>query len=298
LAKILTHKEIIDLCGSIDLEFKADNTKKIEISTESGIIHLVKGLPGTIIQTSLVNENDLENCELTRETIGDTLVLKAKSKSNSVNFKQDNDNFNFFGDNVIISDNNNSIRVSISGKTVIRGNVNITSNSSCKVGFIVVIPSNNLEVQATSGSGNIVLTETSQDTCIKTGSGEVKLEKAVGKSISIKTGSGPVTGITSVNEIDIETGSGYIDLKRSGNATNIKTGSGGIRLSWEDIPKGRTEIKTGSGDIRLRFPKESRLKTNYKSGSGKMINGIGDSNSPMMSLDVRSSSGDLNIEEI
>lgn len=109
---------------------------------------------------------------------------------------------------------------------------------------------------------------------LKTGSGDVALERLRGEKLTLKTGSGNirVSGLQAADELNVETGSGNAEVTDfEGKAARLQTGSGDIkaanyrleRLTFEassgnvTLENGRGKLKgeTASGNIELAAEK-------------------------------------------
>jgi hypothetical protein len=112
---------------------------------------------------------------------------------------------------------------------------------------------------------------------VRTGSGDVHVERTLG-ALLLRTGSGDIVGSGVFGaELDAETGSGDVILDVPGDVgwIRVKTGSGDVDL---DVVSGayQLHVSTGSGDREVR--------------------GIDDVSDAPRSIDVRTGSGDVVIE--
>lgn len=159
----------------------------------------------------------------------------------------------------------------------------------CDVDFVVTVPAN------TKVTGDI-------------GSGDLLLE-GVG-SVNAETGSGDVTARGLKGDVKLHLGSGDVEINGVTGAVDVEVGSGDINATG--LADGKVTATTGSGDIDLKLTKPNSVtaETNSgdltltvpESGSYKVVTdtGSGDetvkvTNTPNgeYTLDLRTSSGDI-----
>lgn len=123
-----------------------------------------------------------------------------------------------------------------------------------------------LEISASSGSGNVEVTNLKVSLSANTGSGDYTWTNVSGDS-KINTGSGNINLDTYQGNININAGSGDISLAKSNGDVRANTGSGNI--SFSDA-KGEIHANTGSGNIKA---KEVALtgKGSFNAGSGDVL---------------------------
>ncbi|HUM01174.1 MAG TPA: DUF4097 family beta strand repeat-containing protein [Thermoanaerobaculia bacterium] len=164
---------------------------------------------------------------------------------------------------------------------------------------------------ARSGSGNIVLKERKGSLEAGTGSGDISVS-GVGGSVSVSTGSGNASldGVT--GSVDAHSGSGNVTIRRQeGERVRVRTGSGeilldGARGSFEfDTGSGNIKgdtltvsgalaVSTGSGDVTLSGDFAGLLDAQVGTASGDVV--LKMAKAPGMSLNFRSSSGDIDVD--
>lgn len=182
--------------------------------------------------------------------------------------------------------------------------------------------------RATTGSGNLTLSEIGDEVEAKTGAGDVRLESIKG-AVSTSTGSGGIraTGIggafrartgsgdvkleqTVAGAVDAETGSGTLELRGLRGSLRAHTGSGDIDAGGE--PTGEWNVQTGSGRVNLHIPSGATFTLHAHSSSGQIdvgqshpllvqgtfrrgeISGTVRGGGPL--LDLRTGSGNIRIE--
>jgi len=234
-------------------QFKADGVKTIRVETESGA---VEARAGEKLEVEVLNNDKPELCDLTLETDGGALVLKAKSRSRGL--------AGLFG-----------------------------GGDECPAGFRVTAPAA-LALEAASGSGAIVVSARRGAVSARAGSGDIRLDGVAG-AVETRTGSGSVSGAI-LGRLSARSGSGSIELAGLGADADVRTGSGDVKLSWSTSPEGRIDVKTGSGTVTLSFPKGTRLRADQLSGSGRRENRLGGSADAKLDVSVVTGSGDSTIE--
>lgn len=166
--------------------------------------------------------------------------------------------------------------------------------SGCAAGFQVLAPKN-LSLEASSGSGEVLVTDLSNHLTLSAGSGEIKLHDVAG-NLTARLGSGNLQGNARSSQVRILSGSGDVSLGGLIGSVNVQTGSGDISLKWAEAPKsGDVDIKAGSGDISLTLPENAKLQTHILTGSGHIRNEIGETESAEFRVAIKSGSGDVKI---
>ena len=181
-------------------------------------------------------------------------------------------------------------------------------------------------VEASSGSGDVRVSDIGSMTSIHTGSGNVSAERIHGDATA-DTGSGDVmatdisgafNGRTGSGNLHVsqnapgpvkaETGSGDIEISGANGSLRATTGSGSIHADGD--PKGPWHLSTGSGEVDLRLPANASVDVSAHSSSGsvtvdrpllvqgtvghKEIHGKLGNGGPL--LEVSTGSGDISIK--
>lgn len=139
-----------------------------------------------------------------------------------------------------------------------------------------------LDVQVSSGSGNVEASDLKITVSANTGSGDYTWKNVSGNS-KINTGSGDIKLDTYQGDVDLNTGSGNIEISKSAGNLHANTGSGSISLAGV---KGGVFANTGSGDIKateIAFTSKGK----FNSGSGDVLLVL----SSPLSYDVELNSG-------
>jgi hypothetical protein len=167
------------------------------------------------------------------------------------------------------------------------------------------------QTTARSGSGDVALKGRKGSVEAGTGSGDVAVS-GVGGSVSVSTGSGDASldGVT--GSVDAHTGSGNVTIRRQeGERVRVRTGSGEITLDGArgsfDFGTGSGDIKgdsltvagalavsTGSGSVALSGDFAGLLDAQVGTASGDVV--LKMAKAPGMSLNCRSSSGDIDVD--
>ncbi len=135
-----------------------------------------------------------------------------------------------------------------------------------------------------TSSGDVRLEE-SEDTRVRSGSGDMVLDHVHG-SLEVKGGSSDLT----VGDVDkdavISTGSGDVRVSNSHGHLRVKTGSGDVIV--EEVGRG-IDALAGSGDLVMKRVEQGQVKA--KTGSGDVLLGIADGTAAY--LDVMAATGDV-----
>jgi hypothetical protein len=127
-------------------------------------------------------------------------------------------------------------------------------------------------LMADTGSGDIRASNVGADSKLETGSGNIHATGLAGAS-RVSTGSGDVhIEETAAGDVHASTGSGNIEISGLNGALNAGTGSGWIHA--DGTPSGNWKLETGSGDVRLKI----------EGGKG-------------FELEAEASSGDIHVEQ-
>jgi DUF4097 and DUF4098 domain-containing protein YvlB len=104
------------------------------------------------------------------------------------------------------------------------------------------------EVQARTGSGDIIVASTTGSVDAKTGSGRITVGK-VGGNARIATGSGSAELAEAAGDASLTTGSGNIEIGQAGESLDAFAASGHVRVRRAD--HGRVRAKTISGGVSV-----------------------------------------------
>jgi len=109
--------------------------------------------------------------------------------------------------------------------------------------------SENVFLEAGSGSGDIVVDGVGENAKISTGSGNIHATGLHG-GFTVDTGSGNIyVEQSGQGEVKAQTGSGDIEVKGVHGALKAQTGSGGIKITG--TPSADWKLETGSGNVEL-----------------------------------------------
>ncbi|HEV2280374.1 MAG TPA: DUF4097 family beta strand repeat-containing protein [Acidobacteriaceae bacterium] len=105
------------------------------------------------------------------------------------------------------------------------------------------------QIEASSGSGDLRLTDTGGPLKASTGSGSIQASGATGM-VDLGTGSGDVRGdLHAANDVKAHTGSGTIRLQGVDGSLYAHTGSGDIEVGGH--PGSNWKLETGSGTVTI-----------------------------------------------
>ncbi|MHB1021185.1 MAG: DUF4097 family beta strand repeat-containing protein [Acidobacteriaceae bacterium] len=139
-------------------------------------------------------------------------------------------------------------------------------------------------IKASSGSGDVQISNISGVVAASTGSGDVRVQN-IGANARLETGSGTIdaNGIngaayletgsgdihmqqTSAGDVKAQTGSGSIRLQGISGGLKAGTGSGDLEVAGQ--PTQDWKLETGSGSIRLTLGNSAKFTLNAETGSG------------------------------
>jgi hypothetical protein len=187
------------------------------------------------------------------------------------------------------------------------------------VNFEVTVPAS-CDVQLSTGSGRVLVQDTSGDIRVRTGSGGIEANNLQGQ-VALKTGSGGIRCRSIQGDLLIQTGSGGVRLDtiqgpavvRTGSGgitmgqsslagiSRISTGSGGITFDGSIDPRSNIEMRTGSGGIVLQLPADAAFTLDAHTGSGGVHNAFGGKevgDGPRALLRLRTGSGGIHVRQM
>jgi predicted transcriptional regulator len=124
------------------------------------------------------------------------------------------------------------------------------------------------QLDATSGSGEIVDEGVGKNAKLQTGSGDIRANGLDGAFI-VQTGSGDITAeLTGQGDVKAQTGSGNIEIKNIHGDFKAQTGSGDIKATG--TPSAPWNLVTGSGDIEI-WSGDAPITIDGSTGSGTVI---------------------------
>jgi DUF4097 and DUF4098 domain-containing protein YvlB len=139
---------------------------------------------------------------------------------------------------------------------------------------------------ATSGSGNVRLSNIGAETHARTGSGDIELNAIHGPAraaagsggihaigiaggLTASSGSGNVRlEQTAAGDVEIGTGSGDVEIKGAKGAVKIQTGSGSITAQGDAT--GDWRLHSGSGNVSVELPPQASFNLVARTSSGSI----------------------------
>jgi Putative adhesin len=189
---------------------------------------------------------------------GDTSTVRihAEIRAHDDFFGGDEARIHEIETNPPISQNGNSIRISMPQDDRLRRHVSIS--------YELVVP-RETRLRAHTGSGSESVEGIHGPVELDTGSGSVTVAR-VDDEVRIKTGSGRIQIDAVQGKVDAHTGSGSIEGTGIRGPINAHTGSGSMRL--EQTAPGPLEAQTGSGGVNVRLPAGAAFDLYAHTGSG------------------------------
>ena len=188
------------------------------------------------------------------------------------------------------------------------------------------------KVQVDSGAGGVRTTGTLGAGRVKSGAGDVQVDRVEGGRLSLETGAGRVDVDTVAGRADISTGSGRLQVReidgpavlknsngdswiglvtgdlrinaangdiavdRAGGDVVASTANGGITIGA--VTRGTVSLKTGFGEIEVGIPAGTAAKLDVSTSFGRIRNQLESTDGPQetdetVDLRARSSYGDI-----
>lgn len=165
------------------------------------------------------------------------------------------------------------------GRGISLGAVNLRGGPSVQVE--VEVPAG-IAVEATTKIGSVALRGTSGDATVRTGAGEVRVERclvlaattgagdlSVGSCTggSATTGTGGVLVSSSEGELHARTGAGDLRVEAASGTVTASTGAGDIRLG---LLAGSAECRSGAGSVTVTVPRGEPVWLDLSAGLGSV----------------------------
>lgn len=149
-----------------------------------------------------------------------------------------------------------------------------------------------------TGSGVVRLVELRGDTRIKSGSGDVSVNRCA--DLTVSTGSGDVRIESVGGRLAIKTGSGDVQVGEAADDLSLSTGSGDLTV--DVARKGRYVVKGASGDVRIGVPAGTPVWTDITTLSGRVQSDLTPVGAPAEGqdhLEIRATtaSGDITLQQ-
>lgn len=174
-------------------------------------------------------------------------------------------------------DKNCKLDMQQNGKTLVV-DVKRTDSSStyrCEVDFKITLPLE-ADVEIKSGSSDIDIVEVSGKFEVKLGSGKLNIEKSLVKELEARTGSGDVVIDGDVENAELRLGSGDVKIKYNKVPTkgelDIRSGSGNATIRMPKESKISIDFRAGSGKMTTEFDNliSAPYSIEMRSGSGDL----------------------------
>jgi DUF4097 and DUF4098 domain-containing protein YvlB len=297
--------------GTFERTLTVNGPADVDVTTGSGNIDVLTGDNATVRVRGTIHVN--------RWVSADVAARKIQEIQNDPPIKQ-NGNFIRIGH---MKDPELQRHVSISYELTVPADTRLKSNTGS--GDLSVAGLKGM-VRATTGSGNMRLSNLSNETRVNAGSGDIEIASvsgnvyattgsgniratAISSTIRASTGSGGVKLAQSAQgDADLDTGSGDVEVSGAAGALRAHTGSGNITASGS--PGGHWKLNTGSGNVNLKISSQAAFTLNAHTGSGSI-----ESDQPVVvqgkvgkselrgtvrgggaTVDVSTGSGDIRIE--
>jgi hypothetical protein len=142
-----------------------------------------------------------------------------------------------------------------------------TSYHNISIDYDITTPKGT-NLDASSGSGDLRLTELGGSLKANTGSGSIEASGLSGR-VALETGSGDIRAdMHAAPDVKAQTGSGSIRLRGVNGGLYAETGSGDIEI--EGQPGANWKLETGSGSVTLATGSSAKFSLDATTGSGSV----------------------------
>lgn len=150
---------------------------------------------------------------------------------------------------------------------------------------------------AKSGFGDVVADHIANDAVVKTGTGAIRLGLIAGTA-TVKNANGVVEIAECSRNVHIRTASGNIALGRALASVSAGSAAGDIRIS--EVSTGSVAVRTGAGAIEIGIREGAAAWLEVNSKFGSVRNGLTESNGPAaneskVEVRARTGAGDITI---
>jgi DUF4097 and DUF4098 domain-containing protein YvlB len=155
------------------------------------------------------------------------------------------------------------------------------------------------DVDMSSGSGDLYVTETTGAVRARTGSGDVRAD-VVGGELHASTGSGDVTATTVMGLAVVKAASGDIDIEHASADVRAMTASGDIQVG--SAKGGQLALNSASGDVVVGVPVGTKVWLDLNTVSGSTTSDLAATDAPVegpvLNIVVRTVSGDIRVRRV
>jgi DUF4097 and DUF4098 domain-containing protein YvlB len=153
-------------------------------------------------------------------------------------------------------------------------------------------------VQLTSGAGDITVEGAAGDAKVATGSGEVRLG-AVARHAVIKNGNGVIAVGDAGGELRLIGANGDITVERAAGNVVAKTANGSVRVG--EVARGTVDLGTAYGDIEVGIAEGTAARLDVRTHFGSIRQGLDAAQAPPKTAQTvtvrgRTAYGDIVIE--
>jgi hypothetical protein len=224
--------------GSFDRTLHTDGPVDLSVSTGSGSVRVTPGADGSVRIVGRIRA---------REGIASSLSAAERIKRLEAEPP--------------IVQTGNVIRVGEIDDEEVRHHVSID--------YDVVVPSAT-KVRSRTGSGDQRIGDVLGPVDASAGSGDV-LVGPIGSEARLRTGSGRIELRGAAGPVTAAAGSGDIMMSGVSGGVQVRTGSGNIAIDGR--PGRDWQVRAGSGDVLLKVPDDARFTIDASSGSGSIRTG-------------------------
>ncbi|WP_022925229.1 DUF4097 family beta strand repeat-containing protein [Serinicoccus marinus] len=130
-------------------------------------------------------------------------------------------------------------------------------------------------LSASTGSGDVRIGQLRAGS-VTTGSGDVVLDEATGpESLEVRSGSGDLTLARTAQDTTVTTGSGDVDVAHSRGELSVRTGTGDVRVRvrrgipvWLDLSSGLGQVRRDVEGVGAPAEDEDFLRVGVRTGTG------------------------------
>lgn len=155
-----------------------------------------------------------------------------------------------------------SDRLADSVRNLVRGAEGLASELSLEV----VVPAGSRAV-VSAGIGDVRVSGTLARLEVKSGTGDVRIERSAEDSTRLTTGTGDITADgAATGDLRVHTGTGDVTLQRTDGEVEVSTGVGDIAVAA--ARSRRLSARTGLGDIEVRVAAGTATRLDLATGFG------------------------------
>lgn len=247
-----------------------EGTVDLDVSTEAGDIYVGEGLPGSVMVIAIIKASDAAGMSAEQKFQALAALPPVEQHGNSIQIGRIHDAALSHGVRIaysIIAPVNSKLKCKTgSGDLIIIGLQAVdcaTGIGNIEASYITG------QVEAHTGAGNITLDSIEDTATVVADHGNISITRS--HNAIAETGDGDVNlRMTGPNDVTIRKGSGRVTGVALYGQLRARSANGDIRL--ETSVHGPWDVKSEAGALRLRIPNTDPFEIDARSGSGRILN--------------------------